>query len=238
MYISSVSQSQQSNHDLMEIESIQSPSHSESSNHDDLHMEGIYPSPPRSPSTCDQHADIVHPTSGPDSAAPGTPLRRENVYHNLIMTPPYTPPNQPQATCSTDFHTRSSSSSPILHSQPTDGARIYSPPILCSSRDNDGATMMSTGAISDSEKVYSEDDAAVIIELTKLLQDNSRKFYNVANLLNPGETEKLNILQSNGQVLHMHKILKQEFERWGRPLNLRRFIHFLNLECEEQMQFL
>ena len=100
--------------------------------------------------------------------------------------------------------------------------------------------MMSTGVIAELpklEKTYSTDDANIIIELTKLIQANQQKFYELANLLIPGGAEKLHTLTTNGQVLQVHKILKKKFEHLGKQLNLQRFFFFLNLKCEERMQF-
>ena len=101
--------------------------------------------------------------------------------------------------------------------------------------------MMDTGAQTESfepEKVYSEDDIDVIMDLAELIHTNPQKFYEVANLLIPESAEKLklNMLTSEGQVRHIHKMLKKKFERLGRQLNRRRFNRFLTLECEEKMQ--
>ena len=205
---------------------------------------GLYPTPPGSP------------TSQPitSESAPGTPPRREEVYHNLFMTPPYSPPNNPpqvvsgvpisEFTDTADIHTCPSSCSPMLPQSASAGGSIYNYPLpmpasTASNRYDGASILIGTAEVFDSpEKIYSEDDAYIIIEMTKRIQENPQSFCERMNSLFPKETksEMLTTLASDGQVLELHKIIKEKFERMGKRLTLRRFNRLFTSWCEEQMQ--
>ena len=173
-----MSLSQPSNDDSMDIETTQLPRHMSESTHDYVHPDlepatALYPSPPGSPTS----QPTVYLTS---ESAPGTPLRQEEVYHNLFLSPPYSPPNNPPQ---------------VVNGVPiagfTDTADIQPP--IPASNSHGGASLVGTDAtreLSESlQKLYSKDDVYVIIELTKLIQANPQTFFETMKSLFPGEFE-------------------------------------------------
>ena len=132
--------------------------------------------------------------------------------------------------------------SPSLYSQITASASIYPPPIpACTSTHNNGAMIVTSAQMEslEPEKVYSEDDLDVLMDLYELFHTNPWKFYEVANVYTPEPSERLRFstLTSEGQVRYIHKTLKKKFERSGKQLNRRKLNCILTLECEESMQF-
>lgn len=244
LLVSLMSLSQSSDHDPMDTSA--SPL---SSTHGYSLPEGLYPSPPPSP------------TSQPTYRASATPeapwvQQDNNTCHLSLMSPPYSPPttnpsqiiNSPgridhgdHATASVTSYSSagtldidSQPNSPLLYSQIT-------PIPTCMSTHNNGAIIV-TGAQMESlepEKVYSEDDLDVLMDLAELIHTNPQKFNEVANVYTPEPAEKLRLgmLTNEGQVRHIHKTLKKKFELLGKQLNRRRLNRILTLECEESMQF-